>query len=379
MSNTNLGILSIVAVIMILLAVGVSRVRENPPQVSGTHYLIGSLDTTQIASIVLTGSGNTVTLNRKGKGFQVAEKGDYPAKVAEINDIIALCVEIKIGELYTDDVSNHADLGVTAEDAATVVNFRQANGSTLAAVLIGSTKGQEKGTYVRLATSDDVYVTLDDTSVSTAPIDYIDAEIIGAISADDVASVTVASGDERYTITTDKDGKLKLQELPQGRTLKEDDARNLLTAISYLRFTNVQKKDTTLDFTASFICTLNDSTVYTVDIAEKDDKYYVKVKSDFTDVMPMKDTTRKESEEELKEKEAMFLARDKSLQFNAKHNGWVYEMSSYAANNMTKGLEDLLEEIEQVDKEEVEQTDKTDESADSAEVSALENLAAGKK
>lgn len=376
MSNTNLGILSIVAVIMILLAVGVSRVQDSPPQISGTRYLIGSLDTTQIASIVLTGGGNTVTLNRKGKGFQVAEKGNYPAKIVEINDIIALCAEIKIGELYTDDASNHADLGVTAKDAATVVKFRQANGSTLAGVLIGITKEQGTGTYVRLVGNDDVYVTLDDTSVSTVAMDYIDAEIIGSISADDVVSVTVASGDERYTITTDKDGKVKLQEPPQGRTLKENEARNLLTAISYLRFTDVRKEDTGLDFAASFICKLDDSTVYTVDIAENNSKYYVKVKSDFLAAMPMKDTTKKESEEELKEKEAKFLARDKSLQFNAKHNGWVYEMSSYSAKNMTKGLEDLLEEIEQVDEEEVEQTDKTDESA---EVGVLENLAAGEK
>lgn len=366
MSNTNLGILSIVAVIMILLAAGVSRVQDKAPQVSDTRYLIGSLDTTQIAGIVLTGNGKTVTLNWKDRNFQVAEKNNYPARIGKINEIVTLCTEIKVGTVYTNDPANHADLGVTEKDAAAIVKFRQADGSTLAGILIGNTREQSEGTYVRLATSDDVYVTLDNTYVSTAAMDYIDTEIIGSINRDDVASVTVASGDERYTITKDKDGKVKMEEMPQGKTLKENDAQKLLTAVSYLRSTDVQKEDTGLDFSRSFICKLNDSTVYTLDIAKNDDKYYIKVKSDFSFVMPKKDITKQESEEELKKKEAMFLGRDKNLQFNEKHNGWIYEISAYAGGSITKPLGTLLQEVKQPDK-----------TGENAKVNVPENSAAG--
>ncbi|MCK5270143.1 MAG: hypothetical protein KAJ46_05130, partial [Sedimentisphaerales bacterium] len=58
------------------------------------------------------------------------------------------------------------------------------------------------------------------------------------------------------------------------------------------------------------------------------------------------------SEEELKESEAKFLARDAAVDFTKKHKGWIYQISSGKAGNMTKKFSDLLEDKEEKKAEE---------------------------
>jgi len=347
MSNTKLSILAIIAVIMVLLAIGVSKVQDKAQPVSELRYLIGSLNPDQIESVILSGAGKTITLDRKGKGFQLAEKGNYPANISEINNLITACTEIKIGEVYTSDPSNHADLGITAETAASVVTFLKADNSAVASVLIGNMKEQGKGTYVRLANSNDVYVTLDNTNISIDDMNYIDKNITGAVNRDDVVSVTVTSPEQKYELTTTADNKVTLKPMEEGRTLDENAASAVLTAISFLQASDVRKGEAGLDFTKSFVCQMKDSTVYTVNIAGKDERHFVKMMADFADTAPVQKAKRQETEEELKVKEAKLLARDAAIKFAKKHDGWVYEITSYAAGNMTKTAEDLLEEVKE--------------------------------
>jgi hypothetical protein len=73
--------------------------------------------------------------------------------------------------------------------------------------------------------------------------------------------------------------------------------------------------------------------------------------AEFTDKTPVEKASidqggEVESEEELKKKEAKLLARDNAAEFTAKHNGWLYEIAEWKAKNLTKKLEDLLEDEE---------------------------------
>ena len=52
-----------------------------------------------------------------------------------------------------------------------------------------------------------------------------------------------------------------------------------------------------------------------------------------------------ESEEQLKEKEAILLAIDAVNQFNQKHSGWVYQIAGPGAENLMNPLSELLEDI----------------------------------
>jgi len=346
MSDKKLTMLAIVAVLMVIWAVAQSRIASEPKaKPEAPAYLIQGLDPADIASIVLTNNDDTVTLKRRQDRFVIADKDDYPALAGEITKLLTSCFDIQTAELYTEDKANHKDLGLTEEDARTVVKFFGLDSSLITGVVIGKASEQGRGTYVRLVASDKVYVASQVPWVKSRAVDYIDQKLV-SIERDDIESVTVTSPNEAYTLKADNGG-ISLENLPDGKKLKAGEYRHVFSALTNLTFDDVRGKSSAqedLNFERKFICKLKDSTVYTVAIAQKNDKTYITCDAEFTDKAPVTKEKTVESEEELKKKEAKLLARDKAAEFSSKHSGWVYEISDYKAEDMTKELSELLED-----------------------------------
>lgn len=373
MSNRTLVVLGIVAVFMVALAVVVSGVSGRPKTASDTPaYLIQGLDTADIGSIVVGTGQETAQLKRQGRHFVLANKDDYPAETKEINDLITKCLDIQTSQFVTDNPANHKDLEVTEEKARSVVKFFKGDSSLLTGVIVGKNTEQGQGSYVRQANSDKVYVALEVPGLRSRALDYADQNIVSA-KREDIESVTVISPSGQYTLKPKQDGQgAVLENIPQGKKLKDTDSNRVLIALTDLRLTDVKKKSAE---TAEpkpdrqYVCRLKDSTVYTINIAKKDVKTYITCQADFTGERPTT-ISKTESEQELKEKEAKLLADDKAKEFTAKHQAWIYEIADWKAKDLTAELSDLLEdeqkpekktEEKQKDKSEPEETQKADE------------------
>ena len=364
MSNKKLTILGIVAVVMVLWAVMQSRISNRPgAEPTRPVYLIQGLNPSGVDSIVVGAGDAAFTLKRQGSGFVVVDKDNYPAKTSEINSLISKCLEIQTSELVTDNPSNHEDLEVTEEKARSVVKFMKAdpNLSLLTGVIIGKTKELGQGSYVRLlsnnlALSNKVYVTSNAPWFGGGAMNYIDQELIAA-KREDIDSVTVSSLKGSYTLKTKESGQdIVLENMPAGKKLKSSDAQSVFTALTSLRFDDVNKISSDLAFEKQYMCRLKDSTVYALRIAQKDDKTYVSCVAEFTDKTPVEKAAidqggEVESEDELKKKEAKLLARDNATEFTAKHQGWIYEIAEWKAKNLTKELADLIEDEEKPEEE----------------------------
>lgn len=347
MSDRKLTILGIVAVFMVIWAVVQSRV-SNRPKVGTDRpaYLIQGLDPADIDSIVLKTSEETVTLKRQQGGFVVVNKDNYPAKTSEINNLITKILEIQTLQFVTDNVSNHEDLGVTEEKATTVVKFFKTDSSLLTGVIAGKAKEVGQGTYVRLASNDKVYVAPSLPWLGGTAMSYVEQELV-SVKRDDIVSVTVSTAGGEYTLKTTDDGKgVILENIPAGKKFKTNDGDSVFTALTSLRCDDVTKSSGDLTFDKQFICRLKDSTVYTIKIAQKDDKTYGTCEAEFTDKTPVKKGSEVESEEELKKKEAKLLAQENAIKFTKKHQGWVYEIAEWKAKNLIKELSDLIEDEE---------------------------------
>ncbi|TKJ38186.1 MAG: hypothetical protein CEE38_05355 [Planctomycetes bacterium B3_Pla] len=354
MSNRKLTILAVVAVLMVLWATVQSRVSNRPKAAAeGPVYLIQGLDPAGIGSIVLGTGEETVTLKRQQGGFVVAGKDNYPAKTSEINSLISKCVEIKTSAFITDNPGNHEDLEVTEEKARSVVKFMtpEPNSTVLTGVVVGKTEELGQGTYVRLLSSDSsisnrVHVASNVPWFSDGATNYLEQELI-SVTGDDILSATVSSPGGNYTLKKEGDGDdIVLKNTPAGKKLKSSDAGSVLTALTSLKFDDVKKTSSGLTFDREYICRLKDSTVYTLKIARDEDKTYVTCAAEFMDTTPVRKGADVETPEELKAKEAKLLARDGAQAFTAKHQKWVYEIPDWKANNLTKELEDLLEDAE---------------------------------
>jgi len=362
MSNKKLTILGIVAVVMVLWAVMQSRISNRPgAEPTRPVYLIQGLNPSGVDSIVVGAGDAAFTLKRQGSGFVVVDKDNYPAKTSEINSLISKCLEIQTSEFVTDNPANHEDLEVTEEKARSVVKFMKAdpNLSLLTGVIIGKTKELGQGSYVRLlsnnlALSNKVYVTSNAPWFGGGAMNYIDQELIAA-KREDIDSVTVSSLKGSYTLKTKEGGQdIVLENIPAGKKLKNSEAQSVFTALTSLRFDDVNKISSDVAFEKQYMCRLKDSTVYALRIAQKDGKTYVSCVAEFTDKTPVEKASidqggEVESEDELKKKEAKLLARDNATEFTAKHQGWVYEIAEWKAKNLTKELADLIEDEEKTE------------------------------
>jgi hypothetical protein len=351
MSNKKLVVLGIIAIVMVVLAGAQLRVSTRQSFVpSGPSYLIQGLDTNEIGSIVLGTAGDQIILTRKGNRFVVANKNDYPAKINEINGVIAACLDMKTAELVTSNPANHADLGVTEEKARHVVKFFGKDAGPITGVIISPAEAAKGGAYVRLISSNDVYFTLESRWPSRfSDMDFIDKEL-GSVDRDKITSVTVTSPDESYTLKKKgTDGVITLENMPPGKKFKDNDYERVFYMLTSLYFNDVKKETwdaSKLKFSGTYICRLADSTVYTFAIAKQDDKTYIKCDALFTDKTLVTKDRGVESEEELKKKEAKLLAKDSTRTFSEKHAGWIYQIPKHNAEDITKKLDDLLDDIE---------------------------------
>ncbi|HUW20246.1 MAG TPA: DUF4340 domain-containing protein [Sedimentisphaerales bacterium] len=352
MSNRKLAILGIVAALMVvILTVTEARKHMGPVGASGTALpLIQGLDPARIASIVI-GRGEGVTrLVRQGRRFVVENKDGYPASTSKVNRLIASCLDIRTMELITGNPANHESLNVSEEKAQNIVKFLGGDGQVITGVIVGSSRLPElqmekRSTYVRLIGSNDVYEAQDVPLPESSPMDYVEKEIVD-VDRSDVVRVTVIGPEGNYTLRADdsNDDNIVLDDIPEGKKLKTSDCREVLSALSSLSFNDVKKESSDeegkLKFDNTYVSALKDSTVYTFKIAEADGKTYVKCSAQYTGEPPR----ILESGEELKDKEAKLLARDRAADFTKRHQGWVYEVSEWKAKNLVRKLADLLEE-----------------------------------
>ncbi|MFQ5713738.1 MAG: DUF4340 domain-containing protein [Candidatus Scalinduaceae bacterium] len=348
MNNKKLIILGIITVCMVAWAIVQAHFSNRPGKALETStYLIQGLDPTNIDRIILGTGENEVVLKRNGGQFVVTNKHNYPAESKEINNLITTCLDIKTEELFTDNPSNYKDLGVTEEDAKYVVKFLKQGSELMVGVVVGKTKDQGRCTFVRMIPGNKVYVTLERPWIKDQALNYIDRGLV-SVDRKDIESVTVSSSDEAYTLKAKDDGEgIILENQPPGKKLKDSNCETVFTALNNLRFEDVKKAsgtDEELNFNRQFVCRLKDSTVYTMKIAQKDDKTYIKCQADFTDKTPVtKEKGIIESEEELKKKEAKLLAQDKAEEFSSRHRNWVYEISESDAGKLVKKLSELFE------------------------------------
>jgi hypothetical protein len=330
---------------MVIWAVAQSHVSNRPrTETDGPSHLLRGLDPADIDSIVLGNDEETVTLKRQQGNFVVVNKDNYPAKTSEINNLITKVLEIQTSQFVTDNASNHEDLGLTEEKATATIKFLKADSSLLTGVVGGKRKELGEGVYVRLASNDVAYVAPTMPYIADTAISYIEQELI-SLKREDIVSVTVSSANGQYTLKTTEDGKgVILENVPAGKKFKDSDGDSVFTALTSLRCDDVMRNSGDLTFDKEYVCTLKDSTVYALKIAQKDDKTYATFEAVYSDKTPITKDSKVESEEELKKKEAKLLAQEGAIKFTTKHKGWIYEIAEWKANNLIKELSELIED-----------------------------------
>ncbi|MDD5133841.1 MAG: DUF4340 domain-containing protein [Phycisphaerae bacterium] len=348
MSDKKLSFLGITAVISVVLAVFVGQYADRKkPAPAGQGELIQGLDPATVAEITIKTDSDLVKLKRVEGGFALVNKYMYPAANTAINDLLAACLDIKTVELYTKDSANHKDLSVAEENAKSIVKFLDSNGAAITGLVIGNSKDNGM-CYARLLGSDDVYLVDNAPWIKPSPMEYIEAELL-SVKKEEISSVKITLPNEKYEIIAEPNsGKVVLNDIPAGKKQKDNGCSSAFYSLTslYVDDVNAAADMTDLNFDVQYTCLLNDSSLYTIWLAQKDSKTYIKCQAEFTDKTPVQKEQSVESQEELKKKEAKLLAKEKVVNFNNTCTGWIYRIPEYKARSMTRPKAELIEDIE---------------------------------
>lgn len=361
MSNKKLTILGIMAVVAATLAMVQSRISRQAASVNfGSSPLVAGLNIESVAAIQVAGqTGQSVKLTRQGDHFAVADKDNYPADVSKINTLISDCLDIRVTEKITSNPANHADLKVSEETAEYVITFLDADAKPIVSVILSPTDPESNTAHGRLATSDDVYAIQTPRRFAASAMDFVNADLL-TVPNPQIESVAVKTPEGSYVLSATESGTdVTLEKMPDGKQFKGADYKTVFGAFSSVRFDDVQSEQTIpadLKFEYSYTCRLKDLKVYKLELAKTEDAVYAKAAATYLDATPVTKTQGEmESDEELKKKEDKLLAIDEVKEFTAQHKGWVYKIPSSKADNLTKPLTDLIEDIPAPEPTEIEE------------------------
>ncbi|NQT87613.1 peptidylprolyl isomerase [bacterium] len=377
-SNRQLQCLGIAAGILLVLTILLYQGGNPARPIEAGALLVQGLDVESVAKVTVRKGDDTVTLARGKTGFVIEEKNSYPATNKQVNELLNKILGIRLAEKVTSDPDNHKDLDVDADSKeATFVALAGADGKDIVTVVVGKSAARGSGAYVRLIRGDStpkddakkdeadkpavsaddntVYTTKESIYLTTSATSYTETTIL-KVEDGDVEEVKVQLKDVTYVLTRDKDEKITLAPIPEGKQAKESELSGVYGALSSVYFDDVLATEPEgAEWNATYTCKTSKHLTYIVKVGKKGEDHYIRLAAQGpSDAVLAKHATIKEDDpkEELEKKDAIFTAGDKAIKFTADHGPWFYKVSSWTAGKMAKPLTDLIEDIPKPDEPE---------------------------
>lgn len=341
--KTNQILAIIAALLLVLSIVSYRNSRGRAERFERGQKFLTRLNADNIAQIEITKAGDTVILKRSEDEFEVATQHNYPAKNETINRFINDALNISLEKKIGQGRSLEEELALAEGRAETEVVFKNDSGKTMIHFLIGKSAEDGRGNFIKRLDGDDasIYLTSGGIYLSTTGDSFLKKEILATGSAD------IVKIQGRDFVIEDVEGDLKLKDIPA----KKKEAivvSQVENALSGLRFESVFLADdpevVSLSFDREMDFQLKDQSGYRVSLAQKEDRYFMKIESYFN--IDRIKISQEESEEELKEKSELLSRADEVRVFNNFHGSWIYTLSETLAKKFLNTKKDLLEDEE---------------------------------
>ncbi|MCD6041225.1 MAG: hypothetical protein K0R40_828 [Burkholderiales bacterium] len=99
------------------------------------RVLLKDLKAADIAAIRVVEAKATLTVQRKGERWVIAERGDFPADQAKVREFVLKAIGLKVGQSEPLGEKDRARLNL--DDSGARVEFNDAGGKTLGALIVG--------------------------------------------------------------------------------------------------------------------------------------------------------------------------------------------------------------------------------------------------
>ena len=261
-TNTLITLAVIAAVVVVAAALLQRGDRAQTPSAETSARLFPGLadKLNSVATISVKNGDKEFSFKKTATGWDLPDKGGYPAKPEEVRKTLVSLVELRQGEAKTSKPDLYSKIGVQDPDgkkpeagatAPTLFTLKDDKDVVVASAIVGSQKyGSPPGTYIRKTGEAQSWLAVGQLEVPGDPIRWLDTQFL-SIERDRMKSATLTQpGGEtlRVSKTKREDANFTVHDLPAGKELKYAGAGDGVgSALSSLTFEDVAPADT-IDF-----------------------------------------------------------------------------------------------------------------------------------
>ncbi len=330
MKKSNLLALVVIAGVLAGLAAWTSKSRKpQQPQRVGKAVIPG-LQVNDVRRIELSKQGQTVSLADTGEGWVAASLYNYPADFSKIRENLLALRDLKVGDVQRGAKLDAAD--------TTLVDLQDQTGRSLASLRLGAVRNKPNsqfgfdvpdGRSVAANTDDTVFLVKDSLSAFDPDVKaWINPEIV-TVAVADIKAIDLAGPSGSFTLDRSS-GTLTLPGLAADETFDSSKAYGVESALSYLRFADLvdpglSDEQTGIATGHTFTVTTTAGEIYTARIGTtapgRTDRY-----------LRLAVTAQPVSTNDVERASVTQKAAD----LNANLSRWLYLVSSWSADNMTR-------------------------------------------
>ena len=235
------GWLISIVVIGMVLAIVVDQIEKPTEDEGQLFYPEFAAKLANLSGVAIRSAGGKVNLSQVAGSWQVSDRYGYPVDFKRLSSLLVSLADAKKRERKTSNPGNHTKLGVTPE-AGHVITVSTPEGSL--ELIIGNASTNGTGTFVRLASEDQVWLIDAMLSVSSNPADWLATQLIRLPEADIQSIDLTVKNEATYRVIRDDQGELSLEALPKGRALRYSTVLvTLATAVAQLSVSDVALHD----------------------------------------------------------------------------------------------------------------------------------------
>ena len=347
MNSRSLGVLA--AVGLILLAAAYLATRE-PDAGALNAPLVPDLEDrlNEVTDIRVTGPGGqpVASLVRAEDGWQVSERGGYPADLGLIRKNLIALGSARIVEPKTANPEFYNRLGVEDLDSETATGLGleiAANGESLSELIIGDTGVGGDYAYVRRVGEAESWMVSSALDLEEDTAGWLDRDLMN-IPSDRIARVTIRHSDgEVVNIAGPTESSMDFQvlEIPEGRELDYPGVANAIGgALSTLQLDDVHPlpaQPETIAKTVTIFETVDGLTV-TATSWETDDGTRVSFQGTYTAVPELDESgdVVEPGADDVSDPAA------EAETISSRLAGWAYVLPGYKTDQFQRRMSDLL-------------------------------------
>lgn len=390
--NLKQLILLLVALI-ILGGIGLMLTHHSEQSWTASETTLGQkvlphFDVNDVAAVHIKGATD-LDLVKKNDRWRVQERDDYPANFSQISELLLKMADLKVAQSEPIGPSQLARMHLaepgSGSDAATLIEFKDAQGKTTQSLLLGKKHTRESarpsplpfggdmpdGRYIMLKSDPQDLLVVSDplNSVDAKPAGWLDKTFFKVEKPKTISFVSTNAADSWSLSRTGENSPWVLADVKKTEVLDTNKVSSLSSTLNYPSFVDVANgtpEKTGLDKPLVVTIATFDNFTYTIKIGaktpENDYNVNVAVTADFPTERPSLKTEtadyKKKADQEFQEKlkgEQDKLQQEKSL------GQWTYLVNSWLVDPLIRHRSELMVE---------KQSDKKGEKKDAAAAAA---------